>query len=386
MAFFFAAFGNSAFNLLPKHFELSDFGPRTIGFIMGAAPIGGLVVLLPLMATIDRYRLRVVIALAVLLQILVTSLYLVPVRPPVLYAVPRFLQGSLTTATIVSFNAVVSRSATGDRRLQRFTLFGMMGPLGSLASVGIGEPIYDNSGLPALYLLAAGAFAGAVLLMSALRGRLADRRRPRQTSDSAADRGGETGRNRGLGQLRALFVAGFPYTVSFLILILGVAMGTVITFIPLVVLDAGLERIRPFFVAYPLAIIGVRVAMTGVLDRVPKHALVVAPLIGLPATLLLIPTVGSPAGLAAVGALYGLSHGILSPVLVSTFLSRASDAQQGRMSTVFQLLFNLGTFVAANAGGLLAEIHVHWTFIAAAGLALFASAAAVTRLRRLGIR
>jgi predicted MFS family arabinose efflux permease len=126
--------------------------------------------------------------------------------------------------------------------------------------------------------------------------------------------------------------------------------------------------------------------MTGVLNSMPKHALVILPLLGLPASLLVIPLVESPLALAGAGALYGLSHGILSPVLVSTFLSRASDARQGRMSTLFQLLFNLGTFGAANVGGLLAEIQVHWTFMAAGTLALLGAVAALTRLRRLGIR
>lgn len=377
IAFFLFSFGNSAFNLLPKHFELSGFAPRTIGFIMGAAPIGGLVLLPVLIAAIDRYRLRVLIATAILLQVLVSALYLVSVTPNALYALPRFLQGIVTTVAMVGFNAAVSRGTVDRQRLHRFTVFGMMGPLGSLSGIGLGEPIYDAYGLMILYLLAAIAFAVALTIVVSMTGCFPENR-PTKNTDSVNVR-----ERKPFFQILTREV---PHSVAFSILILGVAMGTVVTFIPSAVMTAGMTQIRPFFVAYPIAIITVRVAMTGVLKRVPNHILVALPLFGLPATLFAIPLVSSASDLAIAGALYGMSHGILSPILISTFLSRARKTHHGGMSALFQFLFNIGTFAAANIGGLLAEIHVHWAFWFAGILSLVGTLWGLFGIHKLGLR
>jgi MFS family permease len=256
-------------------------------------------------------------------------------------------------ALITGFNATVSRAVSQEKRSSRFSLFQLMGPLGSLIGVSVGEPLYDSIGLWAVYLFSLGAYlwAAGVLVLR------------------AGSREGRAG-NGASGEAEQFTLATFrtilrrpnALVLGVWVLVLGAAMGTMMNFIPKAALDAGLTRIRPFFIAYPAAVIAVRLGSSRLLDHVHKRHAILAPLLILPVTLWLAPEVTTPFQLAVAGAAYGLCHGVLSPVLVATFLSQAPESFQGRMSLLFQMLFNLGTFAATNLGGWLAEASLGWAF------------------------
>jgi MFS family permease len=343
--------GQELYNLLPKHFELQGFAPETVGFIMSFTGLGGLLVLPFLVGFIDRFQKRRILMGVLTAHALVPLVYLIPLSPNSLYALPRLMQGMQLSVMMITFTALLSYVVAPERRGQGYAVFGVMGQLGILMGVNLGELAYDAAGMPAAYLLSLVFFVSAILMVRSLQ----------EPEESAA---GTLSLREGFKEI--LKSRGI-YSTFIRITLLGFAMGFMLAFVPKIAISGGLARVSPFYAAYPLTVIAIRLTVGHYFDRVRRSLLMLAPLLIMPMSFIFAAAIDTPAELAGLGVFYGVAHGMLFPVLMSTLMNSASPAFRGRASVVFHVFFNGGMFVAANAGGLLIGVSLP--------LALYVSAA-----------
>ncbi len=351
LSFYLAITGNDSYDLLPKHFELNGFSPATTGLIMSFTGLGGMLILPFLFFVVDVFKKKSILTAALLLQAVIPLFYLVPLPQNVLYAVPRLFQGSMAAVVLINFTTVQSYVIPPEKRSRGFALFGIMGQLGLFSSILFGEILYDAFGFLALYLFTAVIFIGAAIVLQFFpENKYLEKHPLPRFSDF-------------LTVLRQKEV----YPALFWIFILGSGFGTILSFLPKVVLDAGLKQIRPFYIAFPITVIILRFTVSSYFDRLHKHTVLFLPLLLLPLSLALSTFIKNYTVLIITGILYGFSHGILFPVLLAYLIDYSPFNFRGRMSLLFQLFFNLGIFISSNIGGILAGYSVSLTFFVMAG-------------------
>ena len=385
---FFGIAGQEVYNLLPKHFELQNFAPETVGFIMGFTGFGGLFILPLLLLVIDRYSKRRILLFLLTLHAFIPLLYFLPLSPHYLYFFPRFLQGILISGLMISFTSLQSYVIEPERRGHGYAVFGIMGQLGLLTGVNLSELLYDRWGLTAAYLLSLALFGLAFLVVRSLQD-------PAGSEGSVRLRGkasfggikGDTGVSVLAGFWKIMKKKGV-YPILLRVVLLGFGFGFLLAFIPKIAFSGGLTKVRPFYTAYPITVLLVRIFASPYFDRLPRNLVQLPGLLALPASFIL--AVGADTGwkLALVGILYGVAHGILFPVLISILMNYADEDFRGRMSVFFHFFFNGGMFVAANAGGLLIAVSLPFALVLSAlfsftGLLPYLSGP-LRRLRRSG--
>jgi MFS family permease len=252
----------------------------------------------------------------------------------------------MIAVTMIGFTTALSYVASAERRSRAFALLGIMGQFGLFAGIFVGEHLYDTFGFLALYLFTLFLYLSSLTLVQFF---------PESTFI-------HNYQEPKLSDFVAVFRQKAAYPVVFWIFILGSAFGTMVSFVPKIVLSAGLDFIKPFYIAFPLTVILVRATLSHFFDRFPKHRVLFLPLVLIPVSLYTVTFVTNYAILVLAGALYGMCHGVMFPVLLAYLLDYAPVNFRGRMNIIFQLFFNLGIFLSANIGGLIAEISVELTF------------------------
>ncbi|AFG36268.1 MFS transporter [Spirochaeta africana] len=353
-AMFAGVSGNESFNLLPKHFALQGIHPAVTGFIMSFTGIGGIVVLPFLAFFVDHFRAKDILTVAVLLNILVPLIYFLPVPAAELYAVPRALQGSLFGIMMVGFNAALGHSLPPGNRSRGFALFGLMGQAGGLTAIAVGELIFDAGGLSRLYLFSFLLFSCSLLLV-----RLFPEEKHQQhaTDPRLRDFVEVLGRRSMLPPL-------------FWIFILGSGFGTMLAFLPDLVLERNLAMVRPFYIAYPITVAAIRISLSQYFDRFPLYRVLLLPVAMIPLSMLAVNAAQSIVLLAVAGICYGIAHGVMFPTLMGHLMDRSPVHFRGRMSLVFNLMFSFGLFVAGNIGRLFIDESVQGAFT---GMAVISS-------------
>jgi len=157
----------------------------------------------------------------------------------------------------------------------------------------------------------------------------------------------------------------------------GIAFGTVVTFMPTFVHDAGLGSVSTFFLSYTAAALATRFGAAGLGDTHGHRRVIVPALAVLAVSIAALAAVRSPLALALVGIVFGTAQGIVYPTLNAYAIGHAPPGQLGRLQTLFNGAFNLGVTTGAFALGSVADFYGHRAAFlcaattAAAALALF---------------
>lgn len=156
--------------------------------------------------------------------------------------------------------------------------------------------------------------------------------------------------------------------------IFATALAAYFTFIKTFVLHTGTGSVGAFFTAYAAAAIGLRVFFAWLPDRAgPKRVLFPA-LGALSAGLLLLAHVSRANEIVAAGALCGLGHGFIFPILTGLVVARARPAERGAALSIFTALFDAGVALGGPALGIAIHFGGYGTmFTAAAALVAIGS-------------
>jgi MFS family permease len=353
---FFLCF--ASFFLLPLHVRALGGSERTVGFVMGTNGVAGLVSVFLVGPVLDRYDRRRFLQGGIALMLVSTLGYLAIDRiGPALYAL-RVVQGVAFAAGFNAASTLAAELAPPARRAAALGIFGVS-TLGTHAlAPTIGEQLVGLGGFDLLFVAAAGYCIVGLVLTIGL--------------PAPHSHGGPI-------VARMRFDRGLAATMG-VVTLAGVTFGTVITFVPTFVRDAGLGSVSTFFLSYTAAALTTRFTAAGLGDTL-GHRRVIVPGLGiLAASVAALAAARSPVALAFAGVVFGMAQGIMYPTLNAFAIDHAPPGQLGRLQTFFNGAFNLGVTTGALALGGVADLYGHRTAFlcaattAAAALALFATA------------
>jgi MFS family permease len=348
---FFLTF--ASFFLLPLHIRALGGSERTIGLVMGTAGVAGLAVVLVAGWLLDRFGRRPFL-LGGLATMSLSSLAFLWIDRigPALFLV-RGVQGLAFAAGFNAASTLAVELAPVARRVTALGLFGVSTLTTHAIAPALGEVLVAHAGFPALFVAAAACSAVGFIVALPLNPP------PLHLHRSSAR----------LEPTRALLAAFATIACC------GIAFGSVITYVPTFVADEHLGRVGVFFLSYTTAAVLSRV-FGGQLGDTLERRTVILPMIGLLtvsiASLAMIHTV---AMLAMVGMAFGLAQGLSYPTLNAFAIDQTGATRLGRVQTLYNGAFNLGTTSGSMLFGPVVQAYGHRPmFGCAAGVAALAFA------------
>jgi MFS family permease len=352
-----AAFGYSsaAFQMLPKFLatELAADAAQ-IGAVVATFGIAS-VVATPFMGTlVDRLGRRSALATGGLL-LAATALGFSAVEElgPLVFAL-RALQGLAFSLAFVGGSTLAVDEAPAERLAQALGIFGLT--MLSMNAVGpvVTEELAQRSGWSLAFVAAGGGGLACALLSRLLP-------EPARGAEHAA-RG--PGLSEVLARPRLL-------RLSAVVMLAAAACGTMFAFHQPFALSLGIERVGTFFAAYAIAAIIVRVGAGQWIDRIGRRRVAIACL-ALYAGVVAAMAALDQLGLLALGAAFGVAHGLFFPACNALALEDTPPGERGKVMAIFIGAFNLGFAVGPLLLGRVADaVGFPWVFaIAASGVLL----------------
>ena len=341
----------SSYFLLPKFVVVAlHGGPGEIG-LLTATHSAAVVVLMPAMGVlVDRFGRRRFLTAGALLMAAASLLFTgIDSFGPAIFAL-RAVQALAFAMAFAAGSALAVDEAPPERVAQAIGLFGLSFLSMNAVAPLVVEEVSVRAGWPAAFGLAA---AGAVLC-ALLSLRLRERAAP-------------LGQGEPLPGLVAVATRPSQLRVMAVVALVGVAFSSIFNFHQPFALEAGIERVRAFFAAYAVTVIGIRVGSGDWIDRFGRRRSAIAAL-GLYVGVALLASEIPRAGLAALGAALGLAHGVFYPAFNAVAIERAGPRERGKVMALYQAAFQAGGTAGPLALGLLAErVGYPPVFFAAAG-------------------
>jgi MFS family permease len=360
-----ACFAQSlAFNLylhLPGFLQQLGASEVQIGVLWGLTAGAALLVRPWVGRAMDEWGRRPVILWGSAANVGVLACYLgVDSLGPPIYAI-RLLHGVVEAMLFAGVFTYAADVVPASRRTEGLAIFSVSGMLPISLGPVLGDAVLARADYPQLFAVSVVLAVGT--LLTALP--LAERRPDVHPDD----------RSRG-------FFAAARQPDLLPLWFIGTLFATAIagpfTFLKTWLAQVDFGSMGLFFSAYSLAAITVRLTLGWLPDRAgPKR--VMAPSFGLLAlALAAIPSVGSDAGLAVVGALCGLGHGMANPILNGLVVTRARPSELGAAMSLYTAVFDAGALIGGPAlGGAIALLGYDAMFrlaggVIVVGLVLFA--------------
>lgn len=356
----FLSFLNIAFFfLMPLWVHERGGGAELAGRVAAASGFAGLAALPFIGYLLDRFGRRrfLITGIGVTTLCSVAFLFLDEVGPA-LWAV-RVVQGIASTSAFTGAQTVALLFAPVDRRAEAIGWFGISTILTHAISPAIGEEIILRWGFDAMF--ATGAVLGAVAFVAAC---FVPRPPPFVMQPRSVE----------IGARDARLAVG---TASFAMLCYGVGFGATQTFVPLLMAEFSIGRVGPFFTAWSLAAVTVRATLGTISDRVGRRRVLVPAMLALTVAVGALATARSMPLVVAIGALFGMGHGMLYPTMNAWVADWSNARNIGRTQSLFSGSYSLGVSCCAFLFGTIVERHGFPTMflvasaISTVGLAVF---------------
>ncbi len=345
----------SIFLLLPKIFATSlHTGPGGIGLVQSMFSLAGFVAV-PFVGTrVDRPGRARLIAAGTLLMAVTSLGYLAVDHVGPLALALRAAHGVAYTIVFVTGAALAADLAPPARMARTMALYGSANLVTNAVAPLFAEPMIDHLGYRSVYVAAA--------VMSLLAGTLARRLVEQPRAPGAHD-----------ASLGTVLRRGRARRITLAIGLAGIALGAMFTFSQPMALALGIREVRGFFVAYTIAVIGVRLVLRDLVDRVgPQRACVGA--LSLYAVVVFSMRFLPTLGLSTMGAAFGVAHGFLFPAAMALGIVDLPTAERGRMLTLTNAGFICGGAFVLPLGAVAARAGYPTVFALASACALAAAA------------
>jgi MFS family permease len=306
---------------------------------------------------LDRFGRRVFLLGGFATMAVASAGYLLVDRIGATLFVLRGVQGLAFAAGFNAASTLAAEFAPPGRRAAALGVFGVSTLATHALAPSLGELVVARAGFHALFAVATVYSVVALAIAWPLR----------ETISPASIR------TRPLRATRTLAVAIATVTCC------GIAFGAVITYVPTFVQDAGLGSVSTFFLSYTAAAVLTRVGAGGLGDSLGRRPVIVPALVLLAASVALLAAVRSAPALAGAGILFGTAQGFVYPTLNAFTIDMADVSQLGRVQTLYNGAFNLGTTAGSMALGTVVQDFGHRAMFlcasAVAGVALVVFAA-----------
>jgi MFS family permease len=313
-------------------------GEALIGQVVSVLALTALVLSPAVGALMDTRGRAIVIRAGGLLLAAATLGYLgVHALGPLVWAL-RVVEGVGNTMLYAALFTYAADIVPAARRTQGLALFGAAGVAPLAISGLLGDALLSFASYDALFVCAAGAYAGGVMLAWPL----PDLRTPRAAGEpqpslyaTAAQR-----------DLLPVWVAAFTFFF---------AMASVLTFMKTFVLASHLGGVGVYFGVYACVTLLLRVVFGRLPDRVGARRMVLPSLALYAVGALVLARADGAAWLVLGGVLCGAGHGYAFPVFLSLTVSRARPESRGSATALYTTVDWAGNVIAPPLLGLLIE-------------------------------
>ncbi len=261
-----------------------------------------------------------------------------------LVPIVRIVHGVGFTIAMILGTTIVFEAVPPERATEAIGLYGVTGAISNAISPFLGEVLLSKGvSHHAIYSIA------VVLILCAFALTFAMQRLHPDFRDENEVRLNGTLRLFDDGQYRLYALASFVF---------GGGSGIIITFLPNFVRTTTDLHFSIFFVVYISILIIIRFTALRSMERADKKNLIAAIFIVGCAMNIAVNWLYSLAMLIVVGMLYGITHGVLYPVLNAHLVNLVANGDRGKSNAVYTALFNGGMMAFAFLGGIIID-HTH---------------------------
>ncbi len=325
---------------LPLYIEYVGGTKQQIGLVMGCFAIG-LLLFRPWLGQVADGRSRKLVLLIGLGAAAIAPLgYMVVKSIPVLIVL-RAIHGISIAAFSTGYSALVADIAPAKQRGEVIGYMSLVTAIGMAIGPALGGYLQEWAGYSPTFLLSSGLAIVGLLCTSQIINPPISTTKSKSTTDN---------------QFWRLLISPRLRIPAIVLLLIGLAFGTLSTFVPLFIksahvnLNAGL-----FYTATAIASFAVRLVGGRASDRYGRGLLITISLIFYTLAMLFLWIASSANVFLLAGVLEGTGAGILLPTIATMLVDRAMPHERGRIFGVCMVGFDVGIAIAGPFLGLLAE-------------------------------
>lgn len=325
---------------LPLYIEDVGATKQQIGFVMGCFAIG-LLLFRPFLGRLADQHSRKIVLLIGMGVAAIAPLGYMGVQSIPLLMVIRAFHGISIAAFTTGYSALVADIAPAHNRGEVIGYMSLVTAIGMAVGPALGGFLQAGAGYTALFLLSSGlGFVGLLCTSQLLN----------PPTDSKQQRDGTSNQFwRLLGNPRIRIPA-------LVLLLVGLAFGTLSTFVPLYIKSAGVDlNAGLFYTAAAIASFSVRIITGRASDRYGRGLFITISLIFYTLSMLMLWTANSAVAFLVAAIVEGSGAGMLFPMVAALIADRSLLQERGRLFGLSMVGFDVGIAIAGPVVGSLAE-------------------------------
>ncbi len=343
---------------LPLYVEELGASEQQIGFVMGCFAIGLLLFRSVLGRLADEHSRKIVLIIGMSVVASAPLGYLVVKSIPLLMVIRAF-HGISIAAFTTGYAALVADIAPPHKRGEVIGYMSLVNPIGLAIGPALGGFLQAGAGYIPLFLLSSGLGILGLIFTSQVVN-------PQIVKDS-----------RSKPEDNVFWKLLFSPRVrvpALVLLMVGLAFGTLSTFVPLFIRSAGVDlNAGLFYTAAAIASFSVRLVAGKASDRYGRGLFITISLVFYTASMLLLWVANSPSSFLIAAVIEGVGAGTLIPMIAAMMADRAMPTERGKIFGVCMVGFDVGIAIAGPVLGSVAhQVGYRHIFGFASGLTFLA--------------
>lgn len=325
---------------LPLYIEDVGGTKQQIGLVMGCFAIGLLLFRPWLGQVADKRSRKLVLVIGLGVAAIAPLGYMVVKSIPVLIVLRAF-HGISIAAFATGYSALVADIAPAKQRGEVIGYMSLVTAIGTAVGPALGGYLQAWAGYNPMFLLSAGLAMVGLLCTTQI------------INPPISAIGSETTKNN---QFWRLLISPRLRVPAIVLLLVGLAFGTLSTFVPLFIKSAGVDLNAGLF--YTVAAMGsfsVRLITGRASDRYGRGLFITISLIFYTLAMLFLWIASNSSIFLLAGILEGAGAGMLLPTVAAMLVDRAMPQERGRIFGVCMVGFDVGIAIAGPFIGLVAE-------------------------------
>ena len=325
---------------LPLYVEELGASEQQIGFVMGCFAIGLLLFRSVLGRLADEHSRKIVLIIGMSVVASAPLGYLVVKSIPLLMVIRAF-HGISIAAFTTGYAALIADIAPPHKRGEVIGYMSLVNPLGLAVGPALGGFLQAYAGYIPLFLLSSGLGMLGLIFTSQVVN-------PKIIADSRS--------NTKENVFWKLLFSPRVRVPALVLLMVGLAFGTLSTFVPLFMRSVGVDlNAGLFYTAAAIASFSVRLVAGKASDRYGRGLFITISLVLYTASMLLLWIANSPSSFLTAAVIEGAGAGTLIPMIAAMMADRAMPTERGKIFGVCMIGFDVGIAIAGPVLGSVAQ-------------------------------
>ncbi|MGJ3245948.1 MAG: MFS transporter [Elainellaceae cyanobacterium] len=327
---------------LPLYIQDIGGTSQQVGLVMGCFALG-LLISRPRLARLADDRSRKIVLLIGMTAIAIAPLgYAIATSIPLLMTVRAF-HGISIAAFATAYVALVVDLSPAEHRGELIGYMSLVNPLGLALGPALGGFLHEWKGFIPAFLMAAGLGMIGLICTSRIQ-------EPQATQFPTSDKPPQT------QNFWRMLICPHIRVPAFVLLMVGLAFGTITSFVPLYIKEAGVElNVGLFYTAAAIASFSIRLFTGRASDRYGRGLFISISLGLYVCAMLALWRADSAVTFLLAGILQGAGGGTLIPMIAALMADRSKPAERGRTFGLCMVGFDVGIAMAGPIVGAIAD-------------------------------